>query len=479
LRVFRVIPPLPTGAWTPGSERRWHNGRAVKTSVEELPENRVRLEVEVPEGDVKHALEHAASDLAGSVKVPGFRKGKVPLPVVAARVGREALWDEALRGHLESWFWNAAATTGIRPVASPRIEPGDRPEDGGPFHFTATVDVMPKPEVGDWHGLEVPAAEAEVPEDVVQVELDALRAAVAELVPVTDRPVQAGDTVILDLVGEETGTQRDYVADVGGGRLIEEIDEALVGLSPNETKRVELAVDESRTAAVDVTVKEIKERLLPELDDELARAASEFDTLEELRTDIGRRLGEAIAAELEATFREDAIDALVAASEVDVPDALVDRRAVELWAGMARSLEQRGVAVETYLTMTGQSQQEVIERLRHEAAQALKRELVLDAVADRLGVEVRDDEVESFVREQSDDTEDPDETLKLMHERGGFEQLRSDLRLKRALDEVVSGVTRIPVDVARAREKLWTPEKEKAPSGMKIWTPGSEEARAR
>jgi trigger factor len=129
--------------------------------------------------------------------------------------------------------------------------------------------------------------------------------------------------------------------------------------------------------------------------------------------------------------------------------------------------------------MTGQSQQEVIGRLREEAERALERELVLDALAEKLGIEISDAEVEEFVREQSDDTEDPDETLKLMRERGGFDQLRGDLRLKRALDEVVSEVKRIPADAARAREKLWTPEKEKAPSGMKIWTPGSEEARTR
>jgi trigger factor len=129
--------------------------------------------------------------------------------------------------------------------------------------------------------------------------------------------------------------------------------------------------------------------------------------------------------------------------------------------------------------MTGQSQEQVVARLREEAAQALKRELVLDAVADKLGIELSDGEVEAFVREQADDDEDPEETLKLLRERGGLEQLRTDLRLKRALDEIVSGVTKIPVDLARAREKLWTPEKEKAGSGMKLWTPGSEEAQTR
>ena len=452
----------------------------VKTTVEELPENRVRLEVEVPEADVRHALEHAANDLASSARIPGFRKGKAPIPLIVARVGREALWQEALRSHLDGWFWSAVATSGIRPVAAPEVELDDVPSDGGPFRFTATVAVMPKPDVPDWRGLEVPAAEVEVPAELVERELDALRTSVAELVPVADRAAREGDTVVVDLVGEEAGTQRDYVVEVGSGRLIEEIDKALVGMAAGETKTVRVPLDEARTADVEVTVKEIKEKALPKLDDDFARAASEFDTLAELRADVENGLREVVAAEVEAEFRENAIDALVEASNVDVPSALVDRRAAELWAGMARSLERRGVALETYLTMTGQSQEQVVERLRAEAERAVKRELVLEAVADRLALEVPDEEIEAFVREQASAAgEDPEETLKAMREHGGLEQLRGDLRLKKALDEVATGVTRIPVDLARAREKLWTPEKEKAPSGLKIWTPGSEEARTR
>ena len=160
----------------------------VKTKVEELPESRVRLDVEVPEEDVAHAFEHAATDMAESLRLPGFRKGKAPVPVVVARVGREAVWQEALRGHLDSWFWSAAETSGIRPVASPEVEFEDLPDDGGTFKFSATVAVMPKPEVADWTTLEVPFAEAEVPAEAVDAELDRLRDTVAELAPV-DAPV--------------------------------------------------------------------------------------------------------------------------------------------------------------------------------------------------------------------------------------------------------------------------------------------------
>jgi trigger factor len=450
----------------------------VRTKVEELPESRVRLEVEVPESDVQHAVEHAASDLAGSIRVPGFRKGRVPLPVVIARVGRETLMSEAVRSHIDGWFWSAAATSGVRPVSRPEVEFDGLPEEHGSFRFTATVSVVPRPEVADWTELEVPAYEAEVPPELVEAEIDRLRASVAELVPAGERPVREGDTVVLDIVGDEVPAQRDYVVEIGSGRLVDEIEDKLVGSSVGETTEVELALAEGRTATVAVTVKDVKEKLLPEADDELAKAASEFDTIAELREEIDARLREQIEAELEVKFREDAIDALVAASPVDGADPLVDRRAVELWTGFTRSLEARGISPEAYLTMTGQSQEQVLGRMRAEAERAVKREIVLDAVADKLALDVPDEEVEALIREQATETgEDPDQAVAVMRGHGGFDQLRADLRLKKALDEIVAAVKRIPADLAAAREKLWTPEKEKGGAGMKIWTPEREEAR--
>jgi trigger factor len=447
----------------------------VRTKVEELPESRVRLDVEVPEADLKHAFDHAASDLAENLRLPGFRKGKAPLPVVVARVGREAVWQEALKSHLDSWFWSAAEDSGIRPVATPEVEFEGLPEDDGPFTFSATVAVMPRPEVADWTELEVPAPEAEVPAEIVDLELERIRETAAELTPVDGRPAQEGDTVVIDLSGESVPAQRDYVVEVGGERLVPELDEALVGMSAGETKTVELVAGE-QTHAVELTVKEIKERVLPPLDDELARAASEFETLGELRGEIEARLGEQLDEELTVRLREAAVDALVEASQVETVEPLVERRTAELWTGIARSLERRGISTETYLTMTGQSAEEVVARLRAEAERSLKRELVLDAVATTLGIEVADEEIDELIREQSAADGDADENTRVLRESGGYEKLRADLRLKKALDEIAGGVKRIPVELARAREKLWTPEKEKGSKGMNIWTPSSEEA---
>ena len=449
----------------------------MKTKVEELPESRVRLEVEVPEADVKHAFEHAASDLAGSLRIPGFRQGKAPLQIVAARVGREALWQEALRSHLDGWFWSAAETSGIRPVANPEVEVEDAPPDGGTFTFTATVSVLPKPDVADWTTLEVPAATPEVPEELVDFELERVRESVAELAPVEGRAAQAGDTVVLDIEGDGVPAQVDYVAAVGEGRLLEEIEEALVGMAAGETKPVGIPLEEGRNGEITVTVKEVKEKVLPSLDDELARTASEFETLAELREDIAARLHDQLADELEIEFREAAVDALVEASKVETAPALVERRMAELWVALVNSLQRRGISAETYLTMTGQSQEQVLARLQAEADRSLKRELLLDAVADKLAVQVSDEEIDELVREQADEMgEEPDEIAERLRQSGNLEKIRADLRLRKALDQVVAGVQRIPVDLAKARERLWTPEKEKGGSGMKIWTPGSKEA---
>jgi trigger factor len=446
---------------------------ALKTKVEELPESKVRLEVEVPEADVKHAIEHAASDLAGTMKIPGFRKGKVPVPVVLARVGRDTVWQEAVRSHLDTWFWSAAESSGIRPVANPEVELAEPPVDGASFRFTATVPVMPRPELPDWTKLEVGAPEPEVPADLVEAHIDALRSSVAELVP-ADRPVQPGDTVVLDFVGSET--HRDLVVDVGSEQVAEEIEAALVGMSGGETKKIELAV-EGGTEPVEIIVKDVKAKVLPEADDALAKAASEFDTLDELKSDIEGRIKEQLEAELEARFREDAVDALASATAIDDTSLapLVEQRLTELLRGLARSLERRGISVETYLAGTGQSQEELIGRLREQAGNAIRRELVLDAVAVKQGIEVSDEEVESLVREQAVEAEDDlDAAISALREHGGFERLRGDLRLKKALDVVVADVKRIPLELARAREKLWTPEKEKGGQEMKIWTPGSQ-----
>jgi len=449
------------------------NGR-VQTEVEELPENRVRLTVQVPSHDVHHAVEHAATDLAASVKIPGFRKGKVPRQVLLQRVGRDRLMAEAIDSHITGWFWNAAARSRLRPVEQPEYDfelPASEDQD---WQFTATVAVQAKPEVADWTKLEVGAIEPEVPQELVERELDALRRTVAALVPVEGRPVGPEDTVIVDLVSPNGETRRDYVVELGSGSVVEEIEQGIPGLSAGETKEIAFELGDSSTQSVTVTVKEIKEKVLPEVDDDLARAATEFETLAELREDIESRLRDQIEEEVEAQFRADVADALVGASKVDASGPLVEARTRELLRGLARQVESRGVQLDTYLSMTGQSPEQLLERLHEEAARSVARELVLEAAADKLGIDVPDEEIETLVREQADALgDDADETLLRLRESGRIETLRDDVRLRNALDRVASEVKRIPRELAAARDALWTPEKEKQPTDAKLWTPGS------
>jgi trigger factor len=448
----------------------------MQARVEELPENKVRLTVDVPRHDVQHAVEHAASDLAASARVPGFRKGKVPMQVLLSRIGKERLYSEAVESHIEGWYRNAVVDTRIRPVNRPEYEyelPDTADQD---FSFTATVDVQPKIEVADWKGLEVPAAEVEVPQELVDEQLEAYRFAVAELVPADGRPAQAGDTLVVDLVGADGKAQRDYVIELGLGRVVEELEEALVGMSAGETKQVEYELADGQSTKVEVTLKELKEKVLPPVDDELARAASEFDTLAELRADVESRIREQIEDEVETRFRAAAVDALVEASSIQSSGPLVQARAAELLAGLVRSLERRGISPETYLAFSNQTPQQLEERLRAEAEQSVARELALEAVADKVGIEVSDDELRDFIRENAEaEGDDAERVVEQVFASGRQEVLRDDLRMRKALDRVVADVTRIPVGLARAREKLWTPDKEKAPGETKLWTPGSKE----
>jgi trigger factor len=449
----------------------------MQTQVEELPEGKVRLDVEVPTSDIQHAIDHAASDLAGSLKIPGFRKGKVPMPVLMARVGRERLYTEAVESHIRGWFWDAAARSGIRPVAQPEFgyELPDSPDAG--FRFTATVAVQQPPEVADWAKLEVPRGEVEVPEEIVEAELEALRFAVAELAPADGRSPKDGDVVVLDLVATEGESRRDFVAEVGDDRLVPDVGNALRTLAPGESKTVSIRVDENETTEVDLTLKEVRERVLAPLDDELARSASEFDTLEELRGDIESRLHETLSEEVETAFREAAVDQLAEVSNVEIAETLVAARATELLRALERSLAQRGLSAATYLSVTGQNEQELQQRLLAQARQSLARELVLEGVADKLGIEIPDDELRDFARSEAEAAgdEDPEAFVQQVWGSGNREALRSDLRLRRALDRIVAEVQPIPVELAQAREKLWTPEKEKTEPVAKLWTPGRKE----
>src|SRR5262245_4433628 len=324
---------------------------AMQAQVEELGDSKVRLTVEVPSADVKHAVQHAASDLADRVKIPGFRKGKVPFPVLVQRVGRQRLYSEAVESHIGGWFWNAAAQTRIRPVEQPEYGYELPDADSKPWQFTATVAFHPKPALPDGPTREGPSAEPDVPQELVEQAVQQLQETAADLTPVDGRPSQPGDVLVLDLVMPDDA-RRDYAVELGGGRLAPELERALVNVSAGETATVEIPVSERETSSVEATVKEIHEKVLPPLDDEFARKVSEFDSLEELRADLANDLSVQFAAELEGQFRTSAVDALVSAANVSAEGPLVDVRTRELLNGLARSVERRGLSLEQYLALS-------------------------------------------------------------------------------------------------------------------------------
>ena len=442
------------------------------TQVEELPDNKVRLTVDVPRADVHHAVEHAASDLAASVKVPGFRKGKVPMPVLVSRIGKERLYTEAIESHIGAWYGNAVALTRIRPAEQPQLDYELPASDEEDWTFTATVSVLPKPAVADWKQLQVPYAEPELPEDLVEHELNVLRSTVAALSPVEDRPAQQGDTVVIDLVAGDGG-QRDYVVELGSGRLLPELEDQLAGMSAGETKDVSLErPGEDGATPVQVLMKEIKEKVLPPLDDDLARSASEFDRLADLRADIEQRLRDQVQAEVDEAFRRATLDRLVEASNVRVSGPLVDARTRTLLRELDTVMRRSGGSLDAYLQLSGESADTLVTRLREQAAASVAGELVLESAADQLGIEVSEEEVEHAFRDRFDE---PDRIIEQAREAGAFESEREAMRLARALDRIADEVERIPPEQAAARESIWTPDKEKPETETKLWTPGSKE----
>ena len=446
--------------------------------VEELGGNRIRLTVDVSPHELEHAVEHAADDLSESVKIPGFRKGKVPRQVLLANVGKDRLWVEAVESHIGGWFWNAAARSRLRPIATPEYDFELPTTESEPWTFSATVEIQPTPEIVDWTTLEVPRAEAEVPEELVQQELDALRNSVAELVPADDREAREGDTLVIDLASDGGGGQSDTVVELGARSLVEEIEQSLVGARVGDTRSVRYELGDGSETSVDVTVKHVNEKVLPEADDELARSASEFDTLAELRAEIEGRIRTAVDAQIDGAFRAAAVDELVRASNVQGAGPLVEARARELLNGFVRSLANRGISPEAYFQATGQSPELLTAQIRGEAAQSVARELALEAVAERAGIAVSDDDVKDLIREQAElSGDDAEAVIADIWAHGQQESLREDLRLRAALDRLAAEVKPIAPEQHAAREAIWTPDKEKPAGETKLWTPGSEESR--
>lgn len=457
---------------------------AIDTELTTLENDHVQLDVTVGTDEVGKAFDRTLKELGRNVRVPGFRPGKVPPAVVMRRFGRDVVVQEMIKNSLGGWYEAAVIDTGLRPIDDPEFDLDEVPEDA-PLNFRATVQVRPKATLGSYKGLEVGRDEVAVPEGQAEVELERLRERAARLQPV-ERPAAAGDFVVISFDGHIGSNQvaaasaRDYMVELGSGRLMADFDSALVGMSAGESTKlsVDYASDDNRPelagATVDytLTLGQVQEKQLPELDDDFVQEVSEFDTLAELRADIDAKLTERAEAIVEEAFRRRAIDAAVAEATIEVPEVMTNRRIGNILNQTAQQLPQ-GVSFEQYLQASGRSLEQAVDELRPDAEMALKRELVVEAIAEAEQITVTDEDVEAQIRQDSAAMgRDPDELITEVKASSAFETLRDDLRMKRAVEVLVSASKPVPVPTEAEDATLSEDAGEDSTPGESNETPG-------
>jgi trigger factor len=461
----------------------------LKTDVTELPDSRVRVEVEVPADLVDRGMQRAARSLAREMRMPGFRKGKAPPSLVIQRLGFGAVMQEAVRDSLPEWYEQGLLRSGVSPIGDPEIEIVSSPEaEGEALSFKFEIGVRPKAKLGEYKGVEVGRAEAEPTDEIVDREVERIREGFTKLEPV-ERAAGNGDVLLMDFEGLvdgkafEGGKAGDYLLELGSGQLIEGFEEQLTGAAAGDQREVKVTFPEDyqaedlagQDAVFMVDVKEVREKILPELDDDFASEASEFDTLDELRADIGKRVSEAVDERAEQDFRVAAVDAAAAAATVEIPEDLITARAAERWERVERQLAGRGMSPDTFLQMQGKTREDVLEESKPDAERELRRESVLAAIAEAEAIEVSEEEmVEALAHTAEHERTTPEKLLERLRENGRDAMVREDIQVRKAIDLVADSALPIPLEQAEAREKIWTPEKEKEEEKGELWTPDSD-----
>jgi trigger factor len=424
----------------------------VKTDVNPSAENEVVLSVEVPAEAVKKMYERTLKRLQRETNLPGFRKGHVPRPLVLQRLGEDYVRAETIQDALPEWYDQALSEADVDAVSMPDLDVDVAqfdPEQA--FSFSATVQVKPAPQLGAYKGLEVPRRAVEITDAQVDAQLAMLQERMASLKPVEDRAVQHGDFVLMDLEGSSGGEliegaqASDYMTEVGRGNLIPGFEEALQGVLRDEERIFDVTFPDDyhaeelqgKPATFKVKVKEIKEKVVPELDDAFAADVSEFETMDELRADVRQRLEAAAEAGAQREFRAAAVDAAVERATVTVPPAMTEREAHHLYHELEHSVGERGMTMEVYLGVLDKSAEQVEEELQPQAERIIKRRLVLEAIAEAEGLEVSDDEIAEQVRKDAEALgRDHLQLLKDLRESGRQEAVRDEMLLAKTVDLV-------------------------------------------
>lgn len=430
---------------------------AVSTSITELPESRVRVQAEVTAEEIEKRVAQSAKALGRQLRVPGFRQGKVPPPIVMQRVGRDAVLDEAVRDNLPAWYGAAIDDARLTTIGEPELDLGRLPEAGEPLTFSIEIGVRPRAQLGDYKGLDVPRPDEGVPDEAINADLEGLRDRAGRLEAI-ERPAADGDFVVMDFLGTvdgvafQGGEARDQMVELGASRLVGTFEEQLLGASAGDERTVSITFPDDynakqlagKDASFAVTVKEVKTKHLPDLDEDFATEQG-FDTIEELREDIRERLAESAQAQAEARFREAALDAVVEGATVELPDALVEARAKELWDRMVHSLSHQGIDRATYLQLASKSEEEMVADAKPDAETQLRREAVLAAVVEAEAIDPSDEELLEALAEEAErgETAAP-ELLERIKSSGRLDDLKQDVAHARAIDILVDSAKAVP-----------------------------------
>lgn len=417
----------------------------MSTQVEKLEHNMVKLTVEVSAEEFAKAVKAAYNKNKNKITIPGFRKGHAPQQLIEKLYGPVIFFEEAANALINQTYNEEAESTGLEFVSRPEFDV-DQIEKGKPFIYTATVAVRPEVKLGQYRGLEVTRQETLVSDDEINEELKREQEKNSRLVEV-DRPVQDGDTVILDYSGSvdgekfDGGTAENQTLVIGSGSFIPGFEEQLVGMAKDETKDITVTFPEEyhaeelagKEAVFTCTIHKIQEKELPELDDEFAQDVSEFETLDEYKKSIMDRLTERKQRSAKAAQENEAVDKVIAASEMDIPEAMIDSQVTSMYQDYARQLQSQGIPIDTYLQYMGTSEEKVKSDMRPQALKQIQTRLVLEEVAKAESLEPNDlrleEEIDKIAKQYQMETE------KLRQSIGDFEreQMKKDIAVQEAI----------------------------------------------
>lgn len=382
---------------------------------------------------------------------PGFRKGKAPRKMIEQLYGSQIFFEDAANEIIPDAYADAAKESGLDIVSQPKVSI-EQLEAGKPFIFAAEVAVRPEVELGEYKGVEVTKADAEVTDADVEEELKKVQDQNSRTVSVEDRAVKDGDMTVIDFEGFidgeafEGGKGENYPLTIGSHSFIDTFEEQMIGMNIGEEKELNVTFPEDyhaenlkgKPATFKVTVKEIKEKQLPELDDDFAQDVSDFDTLAEYKDDLKKKIAERKESEAKAKKESEAIEKVVEAAKMDIPQAMIDTQVNRMLEDFAMRLQQQGLSVEQYFQYTGMTADKIMEEMKPEAVKRIKNSLVLEAVAKAENIEVSEEEFEAELQKMADMYKMEIEKIKEFMQDAEAKQMKDDIAIQKAVELIVS-----------------------------------------